>query len=55
MESSNKSVFDNDRRVTKDIKVIKTIGEQDDDIMILCSDSMYGSSVMDGKVKILKL
>jgi len=50
----NLTKFDNDRMVTKNMKVIKPLID-DERLTLLCCDSMYGSSVMDGKLKIMKL
>jgi len=48
----------NKRRVTRHISQIEPLGVQKGsqaEVFLLCSDSMYGSCLMDGKMKILKL
>ena len=43
--------FENNRKVTKHFKRIYPFGSNK--VNLLCSDSMYASSCLDGKVKIL--
>ena len=46
----------NKRRVTKVCKQITPHNEDNESYrFFLCGDSMYGSSLMDGKIKVLKM
>ena len=45
--------YNNQRRVTRDIKRIYPADT--DDVLLLCSDSLFGAGVMDGKLKVMRL
>ena len=50
-------MFCNQRRVTQHIQQIEPVGVEktNNTIYMLCSDAMYGSQLMDGKIKVLKI
>ena len=56
MESGpSEIVFSNNRRVTRNAKVIVPADEDPQHTYLLCADSMYGASLMDGKFKVLRV